>query len=570
MIISNFLIGFVEDNMGFFVISTLVSRLPGCTDYIGFPTGYCFGSLVNNQPVISILSYVLARLSNPVAAYNLIVLGGMALNYFFSFRFFKKIFGRFIALLLATVFIANPYLAYQSRSHFDLMQFWPVIWFLDTLFFSKSMHKNIYLGLLLTLLMGVSNYLCYFTVLFAAIYLVFKLLLSKSKISDVKSYWRGVVKTLAVFILLSSTFIAPYVKSNFFSTRIRIEENINSAAVNRPFEDFIVFSSRPWYYLLPSVDNPFFGELSQKFLNQLSNGRNYLTQNYFKAEHSASYLGWMNLILALVGVVWLFRVKRETSQVNYPALLITIIGLIILTMPPSITLKGVTIYTPSNILFKTFPMFRVLARAGVLILFSTLIFTGYGYRSLINLSISTKIKRKVVQLVLSVMALFSISEFFIPLKITHVGTPPKVYTYLGATEQLKAPIVVYPYSKTNEVLFWTNIYKQPLINPHSYENKETGFVSTDFTNLLKSSGGLEKAHNMGARYLVYFYGDDDVQSMNFFNQSQYLIKIDNFKEENQGERQITISPIEPLTFTFIRIVEAGTAESNSAVLYKFR
>lgn len=570
MILTNYFIGFIEDSAGHFSIPRLISGLKGCTDFVGYPTGLCQNLFVNNQPLIFIPAFLLAKLVDPTLAYNLIVLGGTGLNFFFAFRFFKRLFGRFIALLLASIFLFSPYLAYQSRAHFDLIQVWPVVWFLDTLFFSKSRHKAVFLGLLLTLITGISNYLGYFTILFTAVYLAFALLMSAGKVSIVKKYYREVIKGTVVFALSSSLFIAPYIKSNYLSPKVRIEESVDDKAANRPFEDFITFSSRPWYYLLPSVDNPFFGGLSQNLLDKLSSGGNYLTQNYFKAEHSASYLGWVNLVLVLIGVLGRRASQqfeesgsgagpRDESAVksapalNLPTLLITIIGLIILTMPPSITVSGVTVVTPSYLLFKFFPMFRVLARAGVLILFLTLIFTGYGYRALI--------KRGTPRLILLTLALFSVAEFLIPLKITHVGTPPKVYAHIGATDPLKSPMVVYPYNKTNEALFWMTTHKQPLINPRSYENKPTNFVSEDFTNLLNTDRGLAKAQLLGAKYLVYFYEDDGGKSADFFSQTDLLTRIAQFNETDVEERQ---------ALGLVRVVEAGSAVSNSAVLYKFR
>jgi|GEM_PF-846379 len=561
MLLANYFIGIIEDNITFFYLPRLVKGLIGCTDYFGYPTGFCQNLIIYFQPITAITSFLFAKILNPIIAYNIIVIGGLALNSFFSFRFFKKLFGRFISFLLTLIFLTSPYISYQSRSHLDLMQFWPVIWFLDTLFFSKSRHKAIFLGLILTLITGISNYLSYFTILFSVLYLLLKFLFSQSKITLMKGSWREVIKTLVIFILLSGTFMAPYIKSNFFAPRVRFEENIDNKATNRPFEDFIIFSSRPWYYILPSVDNPFFGAFSQKILDQLSSGKNYLTQNYFKSEHSASYLGWVNISLALLGIIMLIRTKQVSEKpIFYPALLVTILGLIILTMPPSVTLRGVTFLTPSYVLFKIFPMFRVLARAGVLILFLVLIFTGFGYISLENLLVARKINHKIAQFVLLALASFSFIEFFVPLKVTHVGTPPKVYSYIGSIGYLKSPIVVYPYNKTTGALFWFTTHRQPLINPRYYEHKETNFVSENFTKLLNTTKGLEEARIMGAKYLVYFYIDDGGKSMNFFENNNLLVHISNFSEEGQEEQ----------SSAFIQIIEAGADATNSAILYKFK
>ena len=550
MFLINYLLGYIEDNTGLFVHPYLFSGLQGCTDFIGYPAEFCQNYLISNQPLISIPTFLLAKNTAPILAYNLIILAGTALNFFFAYKFFKKLFGRYIAALLATVFLASPFLAYQSRSHFDLMQFWPVIWFLNTLFFSKSNRKAVYLGLLLTLITGISNYLGYFTIMAVVLYGgLAKLppILKERNRAVILAKLRFIFTMGGIFILTTFIFLAPYIKSNYFSPKVRAEKVVDTKSVNRPFEDFMTFSSRPWYYLLPSVDNPFFGKLSQQALDRLASEGNYLTQNYFKAEHSSSYLGWMNLVLASIGVLSLAIARRKRrlstelsgnngsgligwSLINYPAVLITIIGLIILTMPPSFTVNSSTIYTPSYLLFKFFPMFRVLARAGIVILFLTLIFTGYGYLAIVKFSVAKNLNRRVIRSTLLILALLSVAEFVIPLKITHVGTPPQVYSYIGATDHLKSPIVVYPYAKTNEALFWITAHNQPLINPRMYENRATGFISEDFTNLLNTAVGLDKANQLGAKYLVYFNATDKNITTAFFDQSLQLQRMEEFIE----------------------------------------
>lgn len=598
MILTDYIYGFIEDNASFFVLPRLISGLNGCMDYIGYPTGMCQNLWLIHQPFIYIPAFLLAKLVNPVLAYNLIVLGGLALNFLFALRFFKQLFGRFIGLLLVTTFVFSPYLAYQGRSHFDLIQVWPVIWFFHTLFFSQSRHKPVFLGLLLTLTVGISNYLGYFTVLAATLYLVFSFLTTKEKRPTLKTALPIVAKAGAVFFLTTLVFMLPYIKSNYFAPKIRMEDATDVRAVNRPFEDFVIFSSRPWYYILPSVDNPFFGQLTQESLNRLSRTDNYLTQNYFKAEHSASFLGWITVLLGLVGLVG-FRLQRQgllvpdlaipqetersasqqisppkynrsptqPSHTNIFSLLLTTIGLITLTMPPSIVLNGIEVYTPSYLLFKLFPMFRVLSRLGIIVMFFTLVFSGYGYKTLADFILKKNISLTTGRAILILLTLFSVAQLFVPLKLTRVATPPKVYSYLGQTDSFKSPIVVYPYSKTNEALFWLTTHQKALINPRFYSNKETAFESEAFTNLLNTTRGLEQARNLGAKYLVYFYEVDDNESAGFFASTTLLTKIDDFKEGYKEERIINPKPNYP---EIIRFVETGPTKENSAILYKFR
>ena len=568
MIFNNYLIGIIEDNTWVFYLSYLIKGLRGCTSYVGYPTGSCISI---NEPFSQFSAYFITRIFSPVFGYNLIILGGFALNFFFAFWFFKKLFKPFTALLLSTVFFVSPYFAYQSRSHIDLLQFWPVVWFLGTLFFSKSRYKGVYLGLLLALITSFSNYLGYFTILFTFLYLVFGFLLDKSKIHSFKKYYSSVLVGAAVFVLISMTFLWPYIKSNYLVPRVPIGDKTVAKVVNKPLEDFVIFSSRPWYYLMPSVDNPFFGGTSQGFLTKISSGGNYLTANYFKSEHSASFLGWVNMCLAVAGLISLavsFKTRRDSesrSPISYLVLSLSIIGLVILSMPPYVSVSGISFYTPSFLLFKAFPMFRVLARLGVLILFLMLIFTGYGYELILRSAGSRRSTRFLSYILIIFLVVFSLAESFITIKITNVSASPKVYTYIGDTVLQKSPIVVYPYSKTTDAVFWISTYKQPLINPRFYEDTKTGFIAEDFTKNLNTTNGLNKAREMGAKYMVYFYEEDGNSAAGVFNGYPYFTKVEQFTENSPDEQQTKLG-----NYVLAKISDLGSGRSNSAILYSFK
>jgi hypothetical protein len=574
MIFSNYFIGFIEDNVWAFTMTKLIKGLVGCTPYLGYPTGNCINAFSSSEPLSLIPDFLLAKFFNPVFGYNLVIFVAFSLNLFFSFRFFKKLFGTFISCLLSVAFLASPFFYYHGRSHIDLIQFWPVIWFLDTLLFSKAQHKNIYLGLLLVLITGVSNYLGYFTLVFAFIYLIFSFLLSKSKILVVKKHYSGVFVTVVVFILFSSIFLAPYIRANYLLSEDSVGSETGVQVLKRPFEDFITFSTRPWYYLMPSVDNPFFGKFSQDFLTKISSGGNYLTTNYFKSEHSNSFLGWANLVLGIIGCIYLsltLKNRRDSIHdysINFLAIFFSVVGLIILSIPPHVSVSGVSFYMPSLLLFKVFPMFRVLARMGILILFLTLIFTGYGYEAILRSFSSSRVRRLASYFIIMFLSVFTLVEFFIPIKVTDVSIPPKIYTYLAKKSTYKFPIVVYPYSKTSDAAFWIGVYKEPLINPRFYENYQTGFVSEEFTKNLVTADGIDKAREMGAAYLIYFYETDKNVNSEVFNNFPSLSKVEQFVENSPDEWQIQLPFFNK--YVIAKIINAGNGKSNSAILYSFK
>lgn len=561
MIFSDYLIGVVEDNIKLFVYPHIFENFKSCSNYFGYPSGTCIDSQIFFQPLINIPLYSLTKLINPVFLYNLVIILGLLLNFIFSFKFFKKIFGNYISVLISLIFVFSPYFSYQSRAHYELIQFWPVILLADALFFNKGKYKPLIIGLLMTLITGISYYLGFFTIIFLTLYLLIVFAVSKNKIELLKKNTSPVLKGSLVFFLTSMIFLYPYISANYFKPPDITEVASSSKILVRPLEDFIIFSSRPWYFLLPSVDNPIFGQFSEKALDRLSSGGNYLTQSYFKSEHSALFLGWSNILFAFFGTIFIFKkLKKEHSQVNYVAILIVTLLIIIITIPPTFVLKGITFYSPSLILFKVFPMFRVLARLGVFILFFFLIFTGFGYVYLIKILENNGVGRKTAKIFLIPILLFSLSQFIIPIKITHISKPPEVYEYIKENIKNESPLVVYPYNKTSDAVFWLKDYKQPLINPRSYEDSAANFSSEDFTRELNTEIGLEKAAEIGAKYLVYFYENDRGESLNLFDNVPTLERVGVFPETQYNEKDI---------LNFVKVIEAGSSVDNSAILYNF-
>ncbi|KKT84421.1 MAG: hypothetical protein UW82_C0022G0008 [candidate division WWE3 bacterium GW2011_GWC2_44_9] len=568
MIFSDFLIGTIEDNAGLFSLPQLITGLSGCSEQLGYPAGVCQNLFADNQPFTYIPIYVLIKVLHPVIAFNISVTVIALLNYFMAVCFFRRLFSKFIARSLSVILLFSPYLSYQARSHLDLAQVWVVILFLNALLFYHKKYRGPVLGLLATLMLGVSNYLAYFTLLLTAIYLgglaVYKMV-GKSSHPDILFPIKQTVLAVIVFTLTSFWFIVPYVKANFFTPRVRPETNKDTKSVNRPIEDFITFSARPWYFFLPSVDNPFFGQATKTTLAKLSSTGNYLTQNYFKPEHPALYLGLVNIALGVAGLAGISKKKtsQQLAKHKLVALAAANLVLMILTLPPVVELWGMKLHMPSYLLFLVFPMFRVLARAGALILFLNLIFVGYGYEKLQDWLASKNIAPSYAKASILLLVLISLAEFFIPLKLAYVGKAPQVYNYI-ASLPASTPIVVYPYSKTTEALFWLQYYKKPLINPRYYANKETDFNSEAFTKTLNTSEGLEKAQALGAVYLVYFPNADSAEALDFYTTSNLLRVQKDFR------------PAEALNFSlpwydpFVKVIDTSDPWENSALLYKFR
>lgn len=553
---NSILLGVIEDNNWLFYAVKTIGKLSGCTDLIGYPTGYCRDVVSSNQPISDVIAFILAHTLSPLLAYNIMVIIGLLGTALTSYLVFRNLVGKYIALILSATFVLSPFFLYQHRSHFDLVQFWPVILTIRELIIKKSRYREIKIGILLAITTGISNYLGYMTLIFTMLYGLFVFLGKKEKRDYIRLSYKKWVAFFLVYIAGISIFLFPYIKTNYIGGPDKIGSS--SVLVKRSLDDFITFSSRPWYLLLTSSDNPFYGKWASSMLGNIQQSNNYLTLNYFKSEHSAAYIGWMTLLLAITGITYIKRYKIETPF-HSSALISSVIFLTILSMPPQIIIGSVEVYTPSYILFKLFPMFRVLSRFGVLILFLEFIFAGYGYSY-----IAKALSKKLGTVVIITLTILCFSEFFVPLKITLVDKSPEVYSSLAKKHDEKTPIVIYPYSKTVESAFWITTHNQPIINPRAYSDPEKKFESESFTKSLNTPQGLTEARKLGAKYLVYFVNSDSKTSLEFFNTSEYL------SQEEQFTPTGVINPPAPLFYDkFIKLVDAGDPWENAAILYRF-
>ncbi len=608
------LLGILEDNSGYFVLDLLGFGTKMYNSLWGYPFASFISSLEQPEPLFFSVIFLLFSYSSSVWIYNTLSIFGILLSFILSFKLLSAFLSKKLAPLLALIFTISPHFLYCSRSHINMIQLWLPLLSIYTLLFYKP--KKLYLkyfltGILLTITVGVSNYLAYFTIIFISLYFFSRQIISILALKQ--NYWTK-QNLFGYFLMFFTTgiftfvMIRPYIMENFLgkyqqtetldrvitrigNTEVEIvgdswkvnpvgEEALGKAQskyiLKRPIEDFFTFSLRPWYFFLPSIDNPFFGHLTQGAIHWLQNDKGFwLAQNYFPSEHSAGYLGWVNFSFAIVGLIYVLKKVRVgyfaqnfywTKYHEALSLGMVALAMALLSMPPYITINLSKIYLPSYILFRLFPMFRVLSRMGVFILLVQLIFTGFGYISFLSFIEKRFNWRHLNFLAITPFFIISLMEFFIPLRLTDVSTPPKVFTYISQNTQEHEAIAVYPYSKNVETLFWTREHKRPFTNTRDLVRPEFGFDSKEFTAKLPSHEGILEAHNLGIDYLVYFPIADKnmMENCAFFAKTPLLEKIGVFEEYDPQFKNLGFWS------NFIHIENYGTKMDSTAILYRIR
>ncbi len=411
-----------------------------------------------------------------------------------------------------------------------------------------SVLRSIFLGAALAVLTGFSNYLGYFTLIFMFLYVGTKLALVDRHLR--KGIIAGYFLAFSVFISLLGVFLLPYVKS------IIGEASLGAiGGQSRSLGDFVIFTSRPWYYFLPSVDNPFFGNLSQKAIDWLQNDWGYwLTANYFKSEHSASYLGLVNFLFALLGGIYILRGVTKQKGLWTKEKEISVLGIVgilifFLTWPPFFTVSLHKIYTPSYLLWKIAPMFRSLARLGILILLIELVFTGTGYLVFVDF-IKRKFKTPFAEVFVLLFFVICLVEFYIPIKLNYIGDTPEVFSYIEQNTPNDTALVIYPYEKIEDAVFWLPFYQRYLVN----------HMNAELTESLPTPEGVLRAKDLGSDYILYFPKADEKNLGEFFEQTPLLQKVAKFSYTGE----------DVVYYKFMKVQKRGDFASFSSILYKIK
>lgn len=512
-----------------------------------------------SEPLFFYPYFFITNYINSILFFNLYLLITFILNLFFAYKFFK-LFSKssFHSILISIIFNLSPFFYYKFQNHLNLIPVWLLVYFVYRLVLniknSDLSYKNFLInGFVLSILMVYSNYLGYIGLLISVLYFGFLLFSFRPKFLEFLK--RGLLFGLSFFSLII-IFNFNYIFFNFISTSdVSSTTPSQNYGLKRNIEDFFIFSSRPWYFFLPSIDNPFYGFITEAFFNKFS-GTNFLFDNYFKSEHSSSYLGVLNIIL-FFSILTVFFNKKSVNIFDdkkiYFFSIISIVYFAILAMPPYIDISGFRIYLPGYLLYSIFPMFRVTSRFGIVTLLFLLVFVLKAYE-LLDYKFKNKVASKLI--ILSIF-LISLSEFYIPIKVSYFNEAPDAYVF--AKENLKDAknFMVYPPSKSSHALFWTKEFNKPLFNKYGnyYEIEGMKVDNSKFTNLLFEC----KYKNLfkSVEYIFVYTSTLSKEEKLFFDKN-FLLVFEGYQALNLEEER----------YNYLIFLNLGNSYENAVNIYK--
>jgi hypothetical protein len=324
----------------------------------------------------------------------------------------------------------------------------------------------------------VSVYMAYFCVYFALAFAVF----------DYATSDRGARLRIATNYLECTAFAAlAFIPFHLHAIQALIMAggNVEQAFFSRRFDELFVFSARPIDYVIPSIDHPVFGRWAEGVM------RPRLRDNAFE---QTLYLGLVPLSLIALGLWATFGgTWKEGSRNLFLFFVAAGAWMCVVSFPPEMgELPGV-----SKFAYPMVPMFRVYARAGIVVAFCVACAAALAWA---HLSRSIPRHRRHAHTAM-LCALLAFEFWSVPPGYAlPVNAPPRVYEWLAKQPPgvivAEYPMVAYDESSFYSYPFWQRLHGKRLVNgatpgntdAWAFYSKVRDLANPQAPGLLKSAG----------------------------------------------------------------------------------
>ncbi|MBW6441970.1 hypothetical protein K0B04_03675 [Patescibacteria group bacterium] len=459
---------------------------------------------------------------------NILLILAVFLSIYFSFKLFNIVVKRALLSLFFTILYSfSTYFLYRVISATQTLYF--IFVFPTVLYLLLKNKKSFFVGLIVFIFSMISNYYGFFLFVLVCFWYLSDLILKKVSF---KNFLKNTILFFLSFTILIAIFIGPLLYKNLpiFGKYERSQESefleTDTHSVYRPIDNWSWFSFRPWYFFIPPKSSVFFGEFSKNINKKIESTGYYLADDYMEEEMAGSYMGW-HFLIGLGTVATLLLLKRykniefKTFQNVYKnkemiiRSFFIIFCILLISGPPSFTISGVEIYTPTYLLYYIVPVFRTLVRWAVVIYLFVLIINSFLVQDLYNL-MKTKFQK-----ILFILAFLSLNFviFAIKIPVININKPPEEIAFVKEKYPESVPYAVYPKGDYYSI-FWIISHEDLLINPVNFINYETGFNSNEFSKNLITEEGIQEFLNKDPKYLIYYpekISDDDLEKIGEIN-----------------------------------------------------
>lgn len=461
-----------ENNLDFLKVSLV--NAPFGLDNTGFPF-----------QVLQVLAYdYLYKVAGPYLYRNILTLLSFFLSALFTYMLVHYLTrSRLAGVVSGVVFALSPYHLFHAYQHLDLANIqWIPLFALSLVklvseveLYSdwKKLLKNAAFCTVSYALVVFENYyygymVAIFTLSFLLIYLIYR---STWKLPQYRG--KEIAMALVLTLLLVTIAVLPFVYG-YVKTFAAQPEGISSqkpAVYSRVYPQLFFFSAHLKDYYLPPVDHPLWGGGVERIVSKF--------KDYDNLFENTLFLGYLPLLLTALALVRFWRggswrnsldkkstppdqnLRRWTFTFALLALM-----MVIFSAPPVSRFFGIPLYFPSHLLHKLFPMFRVYARFGMLVMLCVAVLAGIGLTYFLQRIRTAHHRSILVAIIIGVVML----EFanFPPYRTTRDPEMPEFYHWLASQPQdvvvAEYPLVSFEEPQTYQYLSYQKFHQKRLFN----------------------------------------------------------------------------------------------------------
>jgi len=462
-----------------------------------------------------------------ITCMNILLISFSFINFIFTFLLFNKLNKNKILSIVFSIFYSfSLYFIFRVIS--ATPNFYSIFMFPMVVYLLLENRHPLCIGVVCLILFCLGSYHAFFVTLMV-LFWYFTFLVSKD--ISFKEFCRKICIFLLPIVVGISLLFSPILLNNFpLFGRYKYPsyEEMSGSIVRfyRPIEDWYNLSFRPWYFFIPPKSSIFFGDLSKNIYDKIESTGYYLADDYMEQEMGGSYMGWHFLLgMAFVAVLLLlkryknkefktFKTVYENKEMILRSFFI-IFCILLISGPPSFTIHGIEIYTPTYLLYHIVPVFRTLVRWAVVIYLFVLIINSFLIQDLYNLM---KTKFQKILFILGFLGL-NFVIFAIKIPVINIEKPPVEIAYVKEKYPESVSYAVYPKGDYYSI-FWIISHEDLLINPVNFVNYETGFNANEFSKKLITEEGIQDFLKQNPKYLIYYpekISDDDLEKISEIN-----------------------------------------------------
>jgi hypothetical protein len=481
---------------------------------------------IYSQPVTDVPGALIARTTNPVAAYNWLVLLTFPLSAAAAFALARHLtLSPAASAMAALAFAFSPFHLAQAAYHPHVAQTqWLPLYFL-ALWRCLDNSTLVAIAFLAASSIGVALSNFYGGLIAGVLTPV-----------AIGAYWwctsprepRSVRPLLVTIGVLGVMAVGALGYGWFAAPAVVVDPGSFGASRN----DLFRYSAKWWSYFVPPLAHPSLGEFAARVWQAVGVQAGALEQQVS--------LGWAIVALGLVALVaWVLRGGHQRSLTIVPVLASVAAVALVCSLSPERTVGSFTFVRPSALLFGVLPMFRAYARFAVVVQLMAALLAGIGAERLWRMG-TRSARGACVALVVVAIAEYAVW----PPALWRDVLPTQAHRWAAEVPGAVRVLDCAPFTQESESVRWLTGYRVTLRRGSFDDCTEPNFAdklsASGYTHLLVRGGTSEARWFAGGRgreglHSAARFGDGEVLAVTAATPPVYTFQMRAFGPREYDE-----------------------------------